>query len=192
MLAGAFAEQFQLPATQLGVASVHPQQIAGKQRRFVAARAGADFEEHVTGVVRVARQQQQLQRPLLFGAAGFGVQQFVLGQGAQLGIAVASQVAGRRQIVEHAAVGPKPAGHRLQLGILHGQGAEAVVIADDLGLGQQRADFLVTGRQLLQLGDHSGCHRQGFRPSRRYRLLIRVSISTSPWAAASRRPAQGG
>ena len=45
----------------LGVAQVHAHQVAGEQRRFVAAGAGADFEEGVARVVRVARQQRGLQ-----------------------------------------------------------------------------------------------------------------------------------
>ena len=36
----------------LGVARVHPEEVAGEQRRLVAAGAGADFEEHVALVVR--------------------------------------------------------------------------------------------------------------------------------------------
>ena len=49
------------PALPLGVAQVHPQQIAGEQRRLLAALARLDLEDHVLVVVRVARQQQLLQ-----------------------------------------------------------------------------------------------------------------------------------
>ena len=45
-------EDVDLPALALGVARVHAEQIAGEQRRFVAAGAGADFEDHVLLVVR--------------------------------------------------------------------------------------------------------------------------------------------
>ena len=45
----------------LGVAQVHARQVAGEQRRFVAAGAGADLEEDVALVVGVARQQRGLQ-----------------------------------------------------------------------------------------------------------------------------------
>jgi hypothetical protein len=49
------------PALALGVAGVHAQQVAGKQRRLVAAGAGADLEEDVALVVGVAGQQGGLQ-----------------------------------------------------------------------------------------------------------------------------------
>ncbi len=59
-VAGALATDLALPALPLGVAHVHAQQVAGEQRRFVAAGAGADFEEGVAHVVGVARQQQRV------------------------------------------------------------------------------------------------------------------------------------
>ena len=52
---------FDLPAVAFGVAAVHTQQIAGKQRGFVAARSGAYFNEDVFVVVGVFGQQQFLQ-----------------------------------------------------------------------------------------------------------------------------------
>ncbi len=45
------------PAVPLGVPGVHPQQVAGEQRRLLAALAGLDLDDHVLGVVRVARDQ---------------------------------------------------------------------------------------------------------------------------------------
>ena len=52
---------FDLPAVAFGVAAVHTQQIACKQRGFVAARSGAYFDEDVFVVVGVFGQQQFLQ-----------------------------------------------------------------------------------------------------------------------------------
>src|SRR5690606_41602754 len=43
----------------LGVAAVHAEQVAGEDRRLVAAGAGAHFQEQVGLVARVARHQQQ-------------------------------------------------------------------------------------------------------------------------------------
>ena len=45
----------------LGVAQVHPQELGGEQRGLLAAGAGPDLEDHVAIVVRVARQQQDLE-----------------------------------------------------------------------------------------------------------------------------------
>ena len=43
------------------IAQVHPQQLGGEQRRLLAAGPGAHLEDHVAVVVRVARQQQDLE-----------------------------------------------------------------------------------------------------------------------------------
>ena len=50
------------PAVPLGVAGVHPEQLGREQRRLLAAGAGADLDDDVPVVVRVARQQQDAQR----------------------------------------------------------------------------------------------------------------------------------
>jgi hypothetical protein len=58
----------------LGVAQVHPQQVAGEQRRLLAALPGLDLQDHVLAVVRITRQQQLaqlvLQRALPDGQLG--------------------------------------------------------------------------------------------------------------------------
>ena len=53
-------------AVTLGEASVHAEQIGGEEARLVAAGAGADLENGIPVVVRVAREQQ---RPQLGAAA---------------------------------------------------------------------------------------------------------------------------
>jgi hypothetical protein len=60
-LGRALRDDLDLPALALGVARVHAEQVAGEQRRLVAAGAGAHLEEQVAVVVRVARQQRLLQ-----------------------------------------------------------------------------------------------------------------------------------
>src|SRR3712207_8361266 len=46
-VAGLGVEDLGLPALPLGVAQVHPQQVAGEQRRLLAALAGLDLEDDV-------------------------------------------------------------------------------------------------------------------------------------------------
>ena len=53
------------PALALGVAAVHAEQIAGKQRRFVTAGTGAHFHESVTLVIGIFRLRIHYQ-PVLF------------------------------------------------------------------------------------------------------------------------------
>ncbi len=58
------ADRLHPPALQVGVALVHAEQVAGEQRRLVAAGAGADFEHRRLVVGGVARQQLERQRAL--------------------------------------------------------------------------------------------------------------------------------
>src|SRR2546423_136893 len=51
----AAVDHLDLEAARLGVAGVHPEELLGEERRFVAAGACADLEDHVLGVVRVLR-----------------------------------------------------------------------------------------------------------------------------------------
>ncbi len=57
---GAFAERDDLDRQALALheALVHPVEVGREQRRLVAAGAGADFDDGVAIVQRVARQQQ--------------------------------------------------------------------------------------------------------------------------------------
>ncbi len=59
---GAFArgDHLDLPALVRGIALVHAEEIAGKERGLVAAGAGADLEDDVALVHRVLGQQRQL------------------------------------------------------------------------------------------------------------------------------------
>jgi len=58
VLAGIVREHFDLPALALGVPRVHAEQVTREDRRFVAARAGADLEENIRFIARIARDQQ--------------------------------------------------------------------------------------------------------------------------------------
>ena len=57
-------DQLEAPALRFGEALVHAQQVAGEQRRLIAAGAGADLEHRRAIVDRIARQQPDRQRPL--------------------------------------------------------------------------------------------------------------------------------
>ena len=67
MLALIFAHGLDLPALTLGVAAVHAQQVAGKYRRLIPAGSGADLEEYVAFIERVARDQQLVQQRFALG-----------------------------------------------------------------------------------------------------------------------------
>ena len=57
-------ERLELPATPLGVARVHAQQVGREERGLVPAGAGADLEHHVLVVVGILGHQQQPELPL--------------------------------------------------------------------------------------------------------------------------------
>ena len=85
-LAFAGRGDFDLPAAPGGIALIHAEQVAGEQRRFVAAGAGADFEDGVLVVGLVLRQQQQLDVALQRCDALLQLRQLGLGQRPHLGI----------------------------------------------------------------------------------------------------------
>ena len=65
VLAGALAEHLDVPALATRRSARTCEQVAGEDRRLVAAGAGADFEEDVVLVARIARQQQLAQLAFL-------------------------------------------------------------------------------------------------------------------------------
>ena len=58
VLAGALRQHFDAPALHVGIARIHAKQIAGENRRLIAARARAHFQVDVAVVARILRQQQ--------------------------------------------------------------------------------------------------------------------------------------
>ncbi len=81
-------EHFDLPAVLLGKARVHAEDLGGKERGFVAAGAGADFEDDVLFVVGVLGQQQHLDLFFEGGLARLERGNLFLGHGAQIGVAL--------------------------------------------------------------------------------------------------------
>ena len=77
---------FHFPAARFGEARVHAEDFGREQGGLIAARAGADFEDHVLLVVGILGQQQDLQ--LFFDLRQLRLQSrdFFLGHGAQVGV----------------------------------------------------------------------------------------------------------
>ena len=136
VFAGAVAQDSDAPTLVLGVARVHPVQVAGEQGRLVAARAGADLEEDVAFVVRILGDQQGPH-------AGFDGGERL----ARVGGVLACQFADRliligfeaRRIVEvrrGSAVALVGRDHRLEFGILARQRGELVPVRHHFGVGE--------------------------------------------------------
>ncbi len=115
MFTGMLAEYFDMPATTLGVAQVHAEQVTGKDRRLVATGAGAHFEIQVCLVTRVLRQQQQLQLAVQFEQPLLQPPHVVGGDLAQLG--VVQHRAGLGQLAFGPIVLAQRPGDRFELGI---------------------------------------------------------------------------
>ncbi|OPZ22789.1 MAG: hypothetical protein BWZ10_00247 [candidate division BRC1 bacterium ADurb.BinA364] len=86
-------DQVHFPVFGFAEPLIHPCQIGGEQRRFVAARAGANFQNGVFFVVGIGRQQQKLNLALGFGQCGFAFLDFEPGQLLHLRIAFAQHFA---------------------------------------------------------------------------------------------------
>ena len=69
-LAGLLFDDLEAPAHPFGIALIHPQQVAGEQRRLVAPGAGPDFQDRGARIGRVLRQKRQPQAVLPFPGCG--------------------------------------------------------------------------------------------------------------------------
>ena len=152
-------EDVGLPPMPLGEPPVHLVEVAGPQRRLLSPRAGADLDDHILAVVRVARRQQVLElglqrvRPLL-RAFGFGEEErrhlgvgLVLREGARLlglgdgGSVVAIRTDDVLELGEPLAERPHPFG-----------------IGGDVGRGHLRGDLVVRDLDLRELRLEPGLH----------------------------------
>ena len=113
------AQDLGLPALAFAKAAVHAQQVAGKQGRFVTARAGADFNEGVARVVRVLGQQHALQFTLKLADLGAGAVDFFLCHAGHIGVVAgtAQQILRCGQIGFALLVARPARGHRSDLGV---------------------------------------------------------------------------
>src|SRR5689334_19854718 len=73
---GAQTQSFNLPSAALGITRVHPEQVAGKQRCFFTAGAGANFKYNVLIIVWIARRQQIFQAFFESRLAALKIRQF--------------------------------------------------------------------------------------------------------------------
>ena len=124
----------------LGVADEHLVEVAGEQRRLVAAGPGADLDDHVLGVVGVALDHRQ--PDLLF--EGLEPRRRLVDDLPQLRVlALLEQLAGALEVVLQ---GPVLGGQRLRR-------LQLAVLAPDLGIALAIPDHRGVGHFPLQLGE---------------------------------------
>jgi hypothetical protein len=79
-------EHLDLPTACLGVAREHPEEVGREQGRLLAAGARADLEDGVPLVVRILREEQELELGLEGVALGLVDAELLTRQLAQLGV----------------------------------------------------------------------------------------------------------
>ena len=140
----------------LGIAQIHPQKVAGKERALVTAGAGADFEDDVAPVVRIARHQELFEHRAFFGEPLVRGSRFVVREVAHLGIG--AQLLGGLEVAAGLSPGDEMLDHVGQLGML---AVEAAVFGDIAGglfgreQGRDLGQPLFESRQLVE---HRGVH----------------------------------
>ena len=89
-----------LPAVPLAVARVHAVQVGGEQRRLVAAGAGADLDDGVAVVERIARHEQRRERaPRARRCRARGALDLGARFGGHLGVVNGNELARLRELV---------------------------------------------------------------------------------------------
>ena len=139
---GALAHHLHVPAVVGGVIVVHAEQVAGEDRRLIAAGGGADFEKDVAVVVRVFRQQQRLDIGFKFFDKPPRLRDFLLRHLADGRIFVLEHGLRGFQLLVGRAVIAVQLHHRIDFGVFLRQLAELVLLADDFRVGEQPFNFL--------------------------------------------------
>ena len=142
VLARAFAHDFDGESLGFGVARVHAQEVARKQRRLVAPGPGAHFEKDVVLVARIRRDEHLQQRRLRCHEPLSCGEDFLRCKRAHGSIRIRQQLLGRR---ERALLIPKAAialRERLQPRVFHGEVPELRRAPGYFRRGEQPPDLL--------------------------------------------------
>ena len=145
---------FEPPALPLRVLAVHPEQLRGKERRFVAARAGADFEHDVLLVVRILRNQQRLQLAEQRVAPGGQRLELFLCEFAHVGVAGRGDLFSLRDVADDGPVFAEALDERLDLGERLGVLPVLGRIGLDFGAAEQLHEGVVLTLERGELIQH--------------------------------------
>ena len=151
MLAGILAQHLDLPALRLGIAAVHAQQVAGEDRRLVAAGTGADLEKYVALVARIVRHQQPLQLGIVLLQARLTRAEFLLAQRAHVGIGVGQHVLCAGQFLLQTPIVGECRSGRLQASVLDREVPELLGVAKHFGVGEQVSELFEALLGLFEL-----------------------------------------
>ncbi len=124
-LALGLANHFHFPAFNIGMARIHAEQISGKQRRLVAARASAHFKNHIQLIGAVFGQQQDFQRLLHLRQFALQFGNFRLGHVGHFGIITGDKLAQIGHFIQRLTISAYRADQWVKLRIFLGQGNKA-------------------------------------------------------------------
>jgi hypothetical protein len=157
---------FEFPALGFGVARVHAEEVAGENAGFVAAGAGADFQDDVFVVDGIMGKEEKFQLALgLFFADGEKLF-FFLGHVAHFGVfGFDDHLMGAGEVLFNLLELAVFVDDGFEIGVLLGEFLEARGIGDDLGSGQFLGHFLVAGVELIEFfGKRESGHWDSFSP----------------------------
>ena len=156
-----------------GEALVHAEEVAGEEVGLLAALGAADLDDDAAVVVRVLRQQQQLELRLQPLDVGLGGRASARAKSRSSPV-VSSSIS--RAVVEVAVAAAQLGGlgdHRLELLVAPGHVGVAGLVGEDLGVGEPGLDLAELLLQLVEAsrvhgGQGTGCAYASERqPSRR-------------------------
>ena len=140
------------PALALGVAHIHAKEVAREKRRLITARAGTDFKEDVPLIVRISRQQHDLEIFIELLKLLAALRELRLGEFLHIG--VRQELLALRALLLILLVLAHLLHHGFDFGAFTREIAELIHIASHLGGGQHRVDFLEPSAERAQLGAH--------------------------------------
>jgi hypothetical protein len=170
--AGLVARQhFNPPALALGVLAVHAEQLGGEQRRFVAAGSGPDFEDDVLLIVRVLRDQQDLELAQERIAARGERFQLLLGECAHVAVGGRGELFGLCDVTHHRLILAKTLDDRLVLGQRFGELAVLGRVALHFGSAEAVDQLLGLSLDRREFIEHSLNQIRPGAPGSRFRIL---------------------
>ena len=142
-----------LPAVRVGVHGIHSIETMRKERRFFPTDTGAQLQNDIAVIVRVARQQQHAQRLLELRAAGLAALELFARDLVQFGIA--EQCLRLRDLRLTVGIGAVCLHDRLQLALLAAESGKHRWIGIIRGVSQLALELTIPVFNLLQLFEHT-------------------------------------
>ena len=180
---------FVAPALALDVFGVHAQQVAGEDRRLVAARAAADLDDGILRVLGVLGYEQQLDLLLHRRERRFEFGDLAAGHLAHLLVAVVGQdVLGFGQVGQCRAVAFGGLDDRFQLLVILGELYELFHVGDHFGVGEFLSRLLVFEFQAVETAQNGVvCHSMRCLRMQIYEIRRKLPCVRAIYGAAGRR-----